>query len=194
MNQTKSVLLVGVGGQGAILVAKILVNGLMQAGYDVKMSEVHGMSQRGGSVITHVRIAESGEKVYSPLVEQKGADVIVAFERLEALRALPYLKEGGSIVLNDQKILPMPVITGAMEYPADALERVKASANVIAVDALGAARACGTGKAANIVLLGVLSRLLPYSVERWEEAIRACVKPAFLDVNLKAFETGRQLG
>lgn len=190
----KQIVIVGVGGQGTLLASRILGRIAIAEGLDAKVSEVHGMSQRGGSVITHVRIAEGGEKVYSPLVEQKGADVIVAFERLEALRALPYLKEGGSIVLNDQKILPMPVITGAMEYPADALERVKASANVIAVDALGAARACGTGKAANIVLLGVLSRLLPYSVERWEEAIRACVKPAFLDVNLKAFETGRQLG
>ena len=190
----KQIVIVGVGGQGTLLASRILGRIAIAEGLDAKVSEVHGMSQRGGSVITHVRIAEGGEKVYSPLVEQKGADVIVAFERLEALRALPYLKEGGSIVLNDQKILPMPVITGAMEYPADALERVKASANVIAVDALGAARACGTGKAANIVLLGVLSRLLPYSAERWEEAIRACVKPAFLDVNLKAFETGRQLG
>ena len=190
----KQIVIVGVGGQGTLLASRILGRIAIAEGLDAKVSEVHGMSQRGGSVITHVRIAEGGEKVYSPLVEQKGADVIVAFERLEALRALPYLKEGGSIVLNDQKILPMPVITGAMEYPADALERVKASANVIAVDALGAARACGTGKAANIVLLRVLSRLLPYSVERWEEAIRACVKPAFLDANLKAFETGRQLG
>ena len=190
----KQIVIVGVGGQGTLLASRILGHIAIAEGLDAKVSEVHGMSQRGGSVITHVRIAEGGEKVYSPLVEQKGADVIVSFERLEALRALPYLKEGGSIVLNDQKILPMPVITGAMEYPEDALERVKASANVIAVDALGAARACGTGKAANIVLLGVLSRLLPYSVERWEEAIRACVKPAFLDVNLKAFETGRQLG
>jgi len=190
----KQIVIVGVGGQGTLLASRILGHIAIAEGLDAKVSEVHGMSQRGGSVITHVRIAGPGETVYSPLVEQGGADVIVSFERLEALRALPYLKAGGTIVLNDQKILPMPVITGAMEYPADALERIQASARVIAVDALGVARACGTGKAANIVLLGVLSNLLPYGPKRWQEAIAACVKPAFVEMNLKAFEEGRYLG
>ena len=189
----KQIVIVGVGGQGTLLASRILGHIAIASGLDAKVSEVHGMSQRGGSVITHVRIAEEGEKVYSPLVEQKGADVVLAFERLEALRAMPYLKEGGKMVMNDQQILPMPVILGSMPYPADALYRLQHGSDLIAIDALGIAEKCGTGKAANIVLLGVLSKLMPFSKEVWLDAIRACVKPAFLDINLRAFEEGRAL-
>lgn len=151
------------------------------------------MSQRGGSVITHVRIAEEGEKVYSPLVEQKGADVVLAFERLEALRAMPYLKEGGKMVMNDQQILPMPVILGSMPYPAERPLPPAAWLRPHRHRRPGHRRKVRHGKAANIVLLGVLSKLMPFSKEVWLDAIRACVKPAFLDINLKAFEEGRAL-
>jgi len=187
------IVIVGVGGQGTLLASKILGHIAVESGLDTKVSEVHGMSQRGGSVITHVRIAAPGETVAAPLVEQGGADIVLAFERLEALRALPYLKEGGTVILNDQQILPMPVIIGAAEYPADALERIKASANTIAVDALAAARECGNGKAANVVLLGVLSKYVDFDEQCFIDALTACVKPAFLELNLKAFALGRSL-
>ncbi|MGI6152090.1 MAG: indolepyruvate oxidoreductase subunit beta [Christensenellales bacterium] len=187
------IVIVGVGGQGTLLASKILGHIAVHSGLDTKVSEVHGMSQRGGSVITHVRIAEQGEKVHAPLVEQGGADVVLAFERLEALRALPYLKKGGTMILNDQKILPMPVITGAAEYPEDALSTIRASANTIAVDALSVAMECGSVRAANVVMLGVLSRLLPFAPEVYEDAIRALIRPQFVELNLAAFAAGRAL-
>ena len=187
------IVIVGVGGQGTLLASRILGHIAVESGLDAKVSEVHGMSQRGGSVITHVRIAAPGESVAAPLVEQGGADIVLAFELLEALRALPYLKKGGTVILNNQKILPMPVITGAAQYPEDALERIQATANTIAVDALGTAVACGSGKAANVVLLGVLSKLVDFDEQCFLDALAACVKPAFLELNLKAFEAGRRL-
>jgi len=187
------IVIVGVGGQGTLLASRILGHIAVASELSAKVSEVHGMSQRGGSVITHVRIAGAGETVYAPLVEQGGADVVLAFERLEALRALPYLKKGGTVILNDQQILPMPVIIGSAEYLEDALERIKSSANTVAVDALSTAVKCGNAKAANVVMLGVLSKLLPFEEQLFEDALRACVKPAFIELNLAAFKAGRAL-
>ncbi len=187
------IVIVGVGGQGTLLASKILGHIAVASGLDTKVSEVHGMSQRGGSVITHVRISKEGETVYAPLVEQGGADAVLAFERLEALRALPYLKEGGTMILNNQKILPMPVITGAAKYPEDALETIKSSTKTVAVDALSMAVECGSPRAANVVMLGVLSKFLPFAPELYEDAIRALIKPRFIDMNLAAFAKGRAL-
>lgn len=184
-----SIVIVGVGGQGSLLASRILGTLAISAGLDVKVSEVHGMSQRGGSVITHVRMDE--RPVHSPLVEQDGADAVLALERLEALRALPYLKEGGLMVVNDQEILPLPVITGAAEYPQNIDERLAAHAKVSQMDALKIAADIGVPRAANVVLMGALSHALPFSVENWQDAIRACVPERFTDANLAAFEAGR---
>ncbi len=185
------IVIVGVGGQGTLLASKILGYLALQHGYDVRVSEVHGMSQRGGSVVTYVRMS-ADEKVYSTIVEQEQADVVLAFEKLEALRALPYVKpETGVMIVNTQELLPMPVITGAAKYPEDALERVRQGAkNVIELDATSLAHECGTYKAANVVLLGVLARKLPFSHEAWMKAIEANVKPKFVDMNKAAFEKG----
>ena len=184
-----SIMIVGVGGQGTLLASRILGNTLVSAGYDVKVSEVHGMSQRGGSVTTYVRF---GDKVWSPIIEQGGADIILSFELLEALRALPYLKQGGKILVNTQQIDPMPVITGAAEYPQGIEAALSARADVTAVDALALAREAGSIKAVNVVLIGLLARQTPIPRERWEETIRTTVPPKFLEINLKAFGLGYQ--
>lgn len=185
------IVIVGVGGQGTLLASKILGYLALEHGYDVRVSEVHGMSQRGGSVVTYVRMSPD-EKVYSTIVEQEQADVVLAFEKLEALRALPYVKpETGVMIVNTQQLLPMPVIIGAAKYPEDALESVRKGAkNVIELDATSIAHECGTYKAANVVLLGVLARKLPFSHEAWMKAIEANVKPKFVDMNKAAFEKG----
>ena len=152
MTGVKSVMIVGVGGQGSLLASKLLGNVLMAQGHDVKVSEVHGMSQRGGSVVTYVRY---GDRVYSPIVARGEADAIVSFERLEAARWLPYLKQGGRLIVNDQRISPMPVITGTMEYPADIIEKLRGKgADVVACDALALAGQAGSAKAVNVVLMG----------------------------------------
>lgn len=184
-----NIVIVGVGGQGTLLASKILGQLAVNSGYDVRVSEVHGMSQRGGSVVTYVRISND-KPIYSSIVEQKQADVVLAFEDLEALRALPYVKEGGTMVINTQKILPMPVITGAAEYPTDCLERVEKGCKTVELDAVDIAQECGTFRAANVVLLGVVAKMLPFSVDEWHKAIEQCVKPKFLETNLKAFERG----
>jgi indolepyruvate ferredoxin oxidoreductase beta subunit len=189
MRNMLSVVIVGVGGQGSLLASRILGHLAISGEMDVKVSEVHGMSQRGGSVITHVRMDK--EPVHSPLVEQGGADAILALERLEALRALPYLKDGGLMVVGSQEILPLPVITGAVEYPKDIDDRLAAHGNVRVIDALSIAEKIGVPRAANVVLMGVLSRALPFSTRDWEDAIRACVPMRFTDANLAAFEAGR---
>ncbi len=185
------IVIVGVGGQGTLLASKILGRIALQHGYDVRVSEVHGMSQRGGSVVTYVRMSET-EPVYSTLVEQEQADAVLAFEQLEALRALPYVKPvTGTVIVNAQRIPPMPVITGAAVYPEDALARIKASApHTIALDATAIAEECGSHRAANVVLLGVLAKQLPFSCEAWMEALAATVKPQFLEMNKAAFERG----
>ena len=186
---TRSIMIVGVGGQGSLLASKLLGRILLDNGYDVKVSEVHGMSQRGGSVVTYVRY---GDKVYSPIIDKGEADCIVSFELLEAARYTAYLKEGGKIVTNDQKVNPMPVITGAAEYPADLVgEMQRKGIAVDAFDALSLAIQAGTAKAVNLVLVGRLSKELPFSEEQWKKAIAASVPEKLLDVNLKAFELGR---
>ncbi len=187
---TDNIVIVGVGGQGTLLASKILGYIALENGCDVRVSEVHGMSQRGGSVVTYVRISDD-EKLYSTIVEQGCADVVLAFENLEALRALPYLKDEGTIIVNTQELLPMPVITGAAEYPDDCLERIKNyGANIIELDATGIAHECGTYRAANVVLIGVLAKKLPFTYDQWMKAIEANVKPKFIEINKEAFRRG----
>ena len=188
----KSILIVGVGGQGTLLASKLLGGALVSTGCDVKVSEVHGMSQRGGSVITYVRYGENNEKVASPIIDMGEADVILSFELLEAARYLPYLKTGGTIVTNTQRIDPMSVITGAAQYPDEIVSQLEAKgAKVVAVDALSIAEELGSAKAVNVVLLGMLSGQLDIAPEVWEETIRTGVPERFIDLNLKAFERGR---
>lgn len=187
MTDTKKIMIVGVGGQGTLLASRILGNTVINEGYDVKLSEVHGMSQRGGSVVTYVKY---GEKVYSPIIGKGEADIILAFELLEAYRALPYLKKGGKIIVNNQKMNPMPVITGAAEYPEDIEKKIAAEANLISVDALSLAKEAGNIKAVNVVLIGLLAKSSEIAKEAWLETLITTVPPKFLDVNLKAFELG----
>ena len=188
----QSIMIVGVGGQGTLLAGRLLGEYAKAKGLDAKVSEVHGMAQRGGSVVTHVRI---GEKVLSPIIEEGGADIILAFEELEAMRYLPYLKEDGTIIINSQQMMPMPVITGAAKYPYDALERIREQCkNVIAVDALSLAREAGSIKSANVVLLGVLAGLTQFNTAAWKDAIVSCVPKKTTEVNLKAFELGMGRG
>ena len=187
--KTKNIIIVGVGGQGSLLASKILGHLLLNQGYDVKVSEVHGMSQRGGSVITYVRF---GEKVYSPVVDKGQADFIVSFEILETARWLDCLKEGGQIVTNTQQIDPMPVIIGAAEYPENLVEKMRAkNIKVDAMDCLSLARQAGSQKAVNIVLLGRLSHYFDIPESAWLESLKANVPPKFLKLNQKAFELGK---
>ena len=187
--KTKNVMIVGVGGQGSLLASKLLGRMLLQKGYDIKVSEVHGMSQRGGSVVTYVRF---GDKVYSPVIDKGEADFIVSFELLEAARWTEYLKPDGKIVVNTQKISPMPVITGAAEYPEGLAEKmVTAGLNVDAFDALALAEQAGSAKAVNIVLMGHLSRYFDFTEDEWMDAIEKSVPPKFLALNKTAFQLGR---
>ena len=180
-------MIVGVGGQGTLLTSRILGSALIGMGYDVKVSEVHGMSQRGGSVITYVRY---GERVDSPLVDIAEADVILAFEELEAYRALPYLKKTGKMLVNTQQMMPMPVITGTAQYPEGIVAKLSAEADIIILDALALAKQAGNAKCANVVLIGLLARHMDIPEERWLDAVRANVPAKLLDVNLKAFGLG----
>lgn len=187
--ETKNVMIVGVGGQGSLLASKLLGRLLLDEGYDVKVSEVHGMSQRGGSVVTYVRY---GDKVYSPVIDKGEADYIVSFEVLEAARWLEYLKPSGQIVTNIQQIDPMPVITGAAEYPSDLVTKMKdAGANVDALDCLSLAEEAGSAKAVNIVLMGRLSHYFDIPEEAWLAAMEKIVPAKFLEMNKKAFELGK---
>ena len=187
---TKNIMIVGVGGQGSLLASKLLGHLLLMEGYDVKVSEVHGMSQRGGSVVTYVRF---GEKVYSPIIDKGQADFIVSFEKLEAARYLENLKKDGRIVVNTQEIDPMPVITGAATYPTDLVAKMEAAgAKVDAMDCLSLAEQAGSAKAVNIVLMGRLSRYFDeIPLEKWQKAIEDCVPAKFLELNQKAFLLGR---
>ena len=187
---TKNIMIVGVGGQGTLLASRILGNALISEGFDVKVSEVHGMSQRGGSVVTYVKY---GEKVYSPIVDKGTADLILAFELLEAYRALPYLKQGGRIIVNTQKIDPMPVITGAMTYPEDIESKLSAVADTVTVDARALAEQAGNIKAVNVVLIGIAARNTDIPYGKWVDVIKSTVPQKFLEVNLKAFELGYNL-
>lgn len=184
---TKSILVVGVGGQGTILASKILTTGLMEAGYDVKMSEIHGMSQRGGSVSSQIRF---GECVQSPVIDKKSAEVLISFEKMEALRWSDYVKEDGLIVVNNEEIPSMSVITGAEKYADDVLEKIRGVAEVKVVEATKIAEELGNAKAANIVLLGTIIKSMHLEEIDWESIIRDNVKAAFVELNLKALEAG----
>ncbi|MCG0277172.1 MAG: indolepyruvate oxidoreductase subunit beta [Thermanaeromonas sp.] len=187
-DQVISILLTGVGGQGTVLAGRILSRAAASLGWDVKVADLHGMAQRGGSVITHVRF---GTKVYSPVITQGTADYLVAFEKLEACRCLPFLKGEGVLIVNDQEIPPLPVLTGASSYPEGLLEMLRARVKKVAiVDALKKAKEAGSAKAVNMVLLGVLARHLSIPRECWEEAISTSVKSEFREINLKAFTLG----
>lgn len=186
--KTTSLMIVGVGGQGTLLTSKLLGRLLVSEGYDVKVSEVHGMSQRGGSVVTYVRF---GEKVYSPIVERGEADYIISFEKAEAARWLPFLKKGGKMIVNTQQIDPMPVIIGAAEYPENVIEEMIAlGVDIDAIDALTPALEAGSAKAVNIVLMGRLARHFDIPREKWTAAIEQSVAPKFVEMNEKAFALG----
>jgi indolepyruvate ferredoxin oxidoreductase beta subunit len=186
---TKNILLTGVGGQGTILAAKMLTIGLMEAGYDVKMSEIHGMSQRGGDVTSQVRYSK--EKVYSPVIEKGTADIIVSFEKMEALRSLEYIKPGGTVVVNTEEIPSMTVMTGEEDYAPDVIEEIqKAVGKVVTMDASKMAADLGNVKAANVILLGTLVKAMGLDDIDWEDIIRKNVKEKFIDLNLKALKVG----
>ncbi len=188
MSKTTSIMIVGVGGQGSLLASKLLGRLLTDEGFDVKVSEVHGMSQRGGSVVTYVRF---GEKVYSPIVTAGEADFIIAFEKLEAARYAPFLKADGKIIVNTQEIDPMPVIIGAAEYPKDVLSELSEKGlSVEALDALTPAVEAGSAKAVNIVLMGRFAKYFDIPKEKWITAIENTVNPKFVEMNKKAFELG----
>ncbi len=186
-----NIMIVGVGGQGSLLASKILGKAAMDSGCDVKVSEVHGMSQRGGSVVTYVRF---GEEVYSPVIGKGDADVILSFELLEAARWLPNLKNGGTIVTSTQQINPMPVITGAAEYPSEIVEDIKAlGVDIRAVDAPAIAREVGNERASNVALIGLAANVLGFDHEVLRNAVAACVPAKALDINMAAFDKGYEL-
>ncbi len=186
---TKNIMIVGVGGQGTLLASKLLGQMLLDAGYDVKVSEVHGMSQRGGSVVTYVRY---GDRVYSPVIDKGGADYVLSFEILEAARWLEDLKEDGTIITNTQQINPMPVIAGTAQYPADLVRKIKdKGVKIDAFDCLSLAEEAGTSKAVNLVLLGRISNYFDFTEEEWLKKIETGVPPKFVEINKKAFLLGR---
>ncbi len=187
MNDVKSILLVGVGGQGTILASKILTQGLIENGYDVKMSEVHGMSQRSGSVSTQVRF---GTKVYSPIIGEGTADILVSFEEMEAARYAHFLKKDGKAVVNTYRIPSMPILTGTRDYPDDIIGMLRQRVSTMALDATGIAEKVGNPKSANVVLLGALVKAMGLTDIDWDPIIDKTVKPAFIDVNRKAFAAG----
>lgn len=188
MDSVKSILITGVGGQGTLLAARILGDAAIRSGYEAKVSEVHGMSQRGGSVVTYVRY---GKSVVSPLICEGEADVILSFEVLEAARCLPYLKKGGVVVTSTQEINPMPVISGAAKYPGDLINQMKAAGvRVISADALSIARAAGSIKASNVALIGLGADLFGFSHDVLYESIISCVPEKAKAVNEAAFKGG----
>lgn len=187
---TKSIMLVGVGGQGTILASKLLTTGLMNAGYDVKMSEIHGMSQRGGSVSSQVRY---GEKVYSPVIEIGGADILVSFEKMEALRWLEYFKPEGKIVVNNYRIDSIPVLTGKAIYKEKEIEDELNRLNATIINAADKAKELGNSKVMNIILLGALVKSMSLEDIDWESIIRENIKEKFVDINLQAFKKGMEM-
>lgn len=189
--RTKNILLVGVGGQGTILASKLLTLGLMEEGCDVKMSEIHGMSQRGGSVSSQVRY---GEKVWSPVIEKGSADMIVSFEKMEALRWLEYLKKDGKVVVNNHEMMPMPVIMGKADYSPDIIKEMQDNCkDVTVVNATEEAVKLGNGKVMNIILLGTIIKAMGLEDIDWNKIVRENVKPAFVEDNLKAIQVGMSL-
>jgi indolepyruvate ferredoxin oxidoreductase, beta subunit len=186
-----NIMMVGVGGQGTLLASKVLGNVALKKSFDVKVSEVHGMSQRGGSVVTYVKFAK---KVFSPLIEKGEADVILAFEQLEAIRWYEYLNETGRLIINEQKINPMPVILGKAKYPENIISKLnRVYKNTVSVDALKIANECGNNKAVNIVLLGILAKSTDIEKDVWIQSIKEIVPEKLLEINLKAFEAGYSL-
>ena len=188
---TKSILLVGVGGQGTILASKLLTLGLMEAGYDIKMSEIHGMSQRGGSVSSQVRYSK--DQVYSPVIEIGGADMIVSFEKVEALRYLKYLKEGGTIVANNYKMESVATITGKAEYKVEEVDKKLKELNAKVINAADKATELGNAKVMNIILLGTVIKGMHLEDIDWEQIIRDNVKEKFIDINIRALHEGMEL-
>lgn len=190
MADTKNIMIVGVGGQGTLLTSRILGGITVAAGYDVKLSEVHGMAQRGGSVVTYVRY---GEKVAEPIVEEGQADVLIAFERLEALRYAHFLKKDGVMIVNDQRIDPMPVVTGAAQYPEGIIEELREKYRVVAVDAMDEAIKMGNSRVFNVIILGIAAKNMDFQKEQWIEVIKNTVPPKTVDINVAAFEKGYSL-
>jgi indolepyruvate ferredoxin oxidoreductase beta subunit len=186
--ETRNIVIVGVGGQGSLLACNLMGRALMLEGYDAKVSEVHGMSQRGGSVVTYVRY---GDKVYSPIVDDGQAELLVSFELLEAARWFNVLAPGGTVVTNTQQINPIPVIMGAAKYPENLIGKFESNgAKVDAIDALALAQQAGSSKTVNIVMMGRLSKYFPFAKETWLKALEQTVPPKFLEMNKKAFELG----
>lgn len=187
----KNILIVGVGGQGTILASRVLAGVAMGRQLDIKVSEIHGMAQRGGSVVTQVRY---GKEVFAPTITPGTADVILAFEKLEALRWLHYLRQGGTVIVNSQELYPLPVLTGSVKYPPGIIERIRSQVpRTIEVDALAIAERCGSPKVVNTVLLGVLAGLLESDLDIWRKVIQETVPFRTKDVNLAAFEEGLRL-
>lgn len=185
--ETKNIMIVGVGGQGTLLTSRILGGIMLKAGYDVKLSEVHGMAQRGGSVVTFVRY---GEKVSEPIVEEGQADVLIAFERLEAMRYVQFLKKDGVIIVNDQRIDPMPVVTGAAEYPENIIENLSKQFKVYSIDAQGEALKMGNPRVFNIIVLGMAAKHMNFTKEEWLQVIEETVPPKTIEINKQAFIKG----
>ncbi len=188
--ETKNIMIVGVGGQGTLLTSRILGGITRQAGFDVKISEVHGMAQRGGSVVTYVRY---GEKVAEPIVEEGQADVLIAFERLEALRYAHFLKKDGVLIVNDQRMDPMPVAIGLAEYPENIIETLKEKHNVIDLDAQKLALEIGNSRVFNTIIIGVAAKRMEFAKEDWIKVIESTVPAKTVDINVKAFEAGYAL-
>lgn len=186
----KSILLVGVGGQGTILASKLLTTGLMEAGYDVKMSEIHGMSQRGGSVSSQVRY---GAKVESPVIELGGADILVSFEKMEAMRWLEYLKPTGKVIVNNYEIGPVSILSGKVPYPKGIVEEISSKVDTMVIDAAEEAKKLGNSKVMNIILLGATAKSMGLEDIDWEKLIKENVKEAFVDINIEAFSLGMSL-
>ena len=188
---TKNILIVGVGGQGTLLASKVMGKVFLDSGYDVKVSEVHGMSQRGGSVVTYVRY---GDEVYSTLIDKGEADILLSFEALEAARWLPYLKKDGVVITNTQRLNPMSVVMGKATYPDDILEKIKAAGvNPVEADALALAEEAGSAKSVNVVLLGIAAKHIGLDKQLWLDAVKSTVPPKTVDMNVAAFEIGYEL-
>ena len=190
MTETKNIMIVGVGGQGTLLTSRILGGLAIEAGFDVKISEVHGMAQRGGSVVTYVRY---GEAVAEPIVEEGQADILIAFERLEALRYAHFLKKDGILIINDQRIDPMTVVTGAAKYPENIVEDLGSKYKVVSLNAMEEALKLGNSKVFNTVILGVAARNMEFDKAAWVQVIESTVPPKTREINLTAFEAGYAL-
>ncbi|MCK5129754.1 MAG: indolepyruvate oxidoreductase subunit beta [Clostridiales bacterium] len=186
---TTSILIVGVGGQGTLLSSRILGKLAEYSGYDVKVSEVHGMAQRGGSVVTYVRM---GEEVASPIIEEGGADYMLSFEKLEALRYVNLMKKNGKMVVNQQRIDPMPVISGTAEYPQEIMNKLSSKIEVHEMDAVDIANEIGNIRVVNTIMIGKLAKIMGNSKEIWLKAIKECVPPKTVDINIEAFNRGYQ--